>query len=177
MKRRYTKGIATGPRCITIALADGRPAHTDWPVFGNECRRIRLDGSECAGRRIDRGLGGEIHDIAAQDFRREQQTHGYMQTIAFNVIASLACLHREHFRGLVGLGPEKPDFSCGSRAASSVERLRCDRGKYGHDFRLAQYGVAIGPSKMGSPGAIFRTVLGNFMLRSRQGSRIAASKF
>jgi hypothetical protein len=62
-------------------------------------------------------------------------------------------------------------------AASSVERLRCDRGKYGHDFRLAQYGVAIGPSKMGSPGAIFRTVLGNFMLRSRQGLRIAASKF
>ena len=29
-----------------------------------------------------------------------------------------------------------------------VERLRCDRGQYGHDFRLAQYGVAIGPSKM-----------------------------
>jgi len=33
------------------------------------------------------------------------------------------------------------------------------------------------PSKMGSPGAIFRTVLGNFMLRSRQRLRIAASKF
>jgi hypothetical protein len=62
-------------------------------------------------------------------------------------------------------------------AASSVERLGCDRGKYGHDFRLAQYGVAIAPSKMGSPGAIFRTVLGNFMLRSRPGLRIAASKF
>jgi hypothetical protein len=62
-------------------------------------------------------------------------------------------------------------------AASSVERLRCDRGKYGHDFRLAQYGVAIGPSKMGPPGAIFRTVLGNFRLRNRQGLRIAASKF
>ena len=57
------------------------------------------------------------------------------------------------------------------------ERLRCDRGDYGHDFRLAQYGVAIAPSKMGSPGAIFRTVLGNFMLRSRQRLRIAASKF
>ena len=32
------------------------------------------------------------------------------------------------------------------------ERLRCDRGDYGHDFRLAQYGVAIAPEQDGIAG-------------------------
>lgn len=41
---------------------------------------------------------------------REQHTHGYMQTIPFDVIAALASLHPEQSLALVGLGPEKPDF-------------------------------------------------------------------
>jgi hypothetical protein len=41
---------------------------------------------------------------------REQGTHGYMQTIPFNVTATLACLHPEQALALIGLGPEKPDF-------------------------------------------------------------------
>lgn len=43
-------------------------------------------------------------------YPREQQTHGYMQTIPFNVVVTLACLHPEQFLVLFGLGPEKPDF-------------------------------------------------------------------
>lgn len=43
-------------------------------------------------------------------FTREQQTHGYMQTIPFDVIATLACLYPEQFLALVRIGSEKPDF-------------------------------------------------------------------
>ncbi len=41
---------------------------------------------------------------------REQSTHGYMQTIPFDVIATLACLYPEQALALIGIGPEKPDF-------------------------------------------------------------------
>lgn len=40
----------------------------------------------------------------------EQHTHGYMQTIPFDVVATLACLHPEQSLALLGLGPGKPDF-------------------------------------------------------------------
>jgi hypothetical protein len=43
-------------------------------------------------------------------YPREQHTHSYMQTIPFDVIATLACLYPEQFMALVGLGPEKADF-------------------------------------------------------------------
>jgi len=43
-------------------------------------------------------------------FPREQHTHGYMQTIPFNIIAAMVCLHPEQFLSLLGLGPERPDF-------------------------------------------------------------------
>lgn len=43
-------------------------------------------------------------------YPREQSTHGYMQTIPFDVVATLACLYPEQALALIGLGPEKPDF-------------------------------------------------------------------
>ncbi len=43
-------------------------------------------------------------------FPREQQTHGYMQTIPFDIIATMACLHPDQSLSLLGLGSEKPDF-------------------------------------------------------------------
>lgn len=43
-------------------------------------------------------------------YPREQNTHGYMQTIPFDIVATLACLHPEQAMALVGLGPEKADF-------------------------------------------------------------------
>jgi hypothetical protein len=67
------------------------------------------------------GAGWLIHDLTvAWDvsytasrriiYPREQHTHGYMQTIPFDIVAVLACLHPEQSLALVGLGPEKPDF-------------------------------------------------------------------
>lgn len=44
-------------------------------------------------------------------FTREQSTHGYMQTIPFNIVVTLACLHPEQAKSLIGLGSEKPDFT------------------------------------------------------------------
>ncbi len=41
---------------------------------------------------------------------REQHTHSYMQSIPFNIVATLACLYPEQSLALVGLGPEKPEF-------------------------------------------------------------------
>jgi hypothetical protein len=43
-------------------------------------------------------------------FPREQHTHGYMQTIPFDVIATMVCLYPEQSLSLLGLGSEKPDF-------------------------------------------------------------------
>ena len=46
-------------------------------------------------------------------FPREQHTHGYMQTIPFDIIATMVCLHPEQFLSilsLLGLGSERPDF-------------------------------------------------------------------
>jgi hypothetical protein len=67
------------------------------------------------------GAGWLIHDATvAWDvsytvsrrviFPREQHTHSYMQTIPFDIVATLACLHPEQSLALLGLGPEKPDF-------------------------------------------------------------------
>jgi hypothetical protein len=50
-------------------------------------------------------------------YTREQQTHGYMQTIPFDIVATLACLYPEHSLALVGLGSEKPDFRLRLRKA------------------------------------------------------------
>jgi hypothetical protein len=33
-----------------------------------------------------------------------------MQTIPFDIIATMVCLHPEQFLSLFGLGPERPDF-------------------------------------------------------------------
>jgi hypothetical protein len=43
-------------------------------------------------------------------FPREQHTHGYMQTIPFDIIATMVCLHPEKFLSLLGTGPEKAEF-------------------------------------------------------------------
>ncbi|MGC1649133.1 MAG: hypothetical protein WA741_25205 [Candidatus Sulfotelmatobacter sp.] len=43
-------------------------------------------------------------------FPREQHTHGYMQTIPFDIIATMVCLHPEQSLSLLGLGSEKLDF-------------------------------------------------------------------
>lgn len=43
-------------------------------------------------------------------YPREQQTHLFMQTVPFDILAMLACLHSEQFKALVGAGDEKPDF-------------------------------------------------------------------
>ena len=43
-------------------------------------------------------------------FPREQHTHGYMQTIPFDIIATMVCLHPEQSLSLLGLGSEKPVF-------------------------------------------------------------------
>jgi hypothetical protein len=67
------------------------------------------------------GAGWLIHDLTvAWDvsytasrriiYPREQHTHGYMQTIPFDIVAVLACLHPEQSLALFGLGKEKPDF-------------------------------------------------------------------
>src|SRR5438270_3598992 len=42
---------------------------------------------------------------------REQHTHTFMETLPFDVLAVFACLHPEQFRSMLGLGPEKADFS------------------------------------------------------------------
>lgn len=67
------------------------------------------------------GAGWLVHDLTvAWDvtytssrrliYPREQHTHGYMQTIPFDIVAVLACLHPEQSLALVGLGSEKADF-------------------------------------------------------------------
>jgi hypothetical protein len=43
-------------------------------------------------------------------YPREQHTHSYMQTIPFDIVATLACLYPEQLLAMVGLGPEKADF-------------------------------------------------------------------
>lgn len=43
-------------------------------------------------------------------YPREQHTHGYMQTIPFDILATLACLYPEQSLALLGLGKEKADF-------------------------------------------------------------------
>lgn len=43
-------------------------------------------------------------------FPREQHTHGYMQAIPFDIIATMVCLHPEQFLSLLGLGHEEADF-------------------------------------------------------------------
>ena len=43
-------------------------------------------------------------------YPREQHTHTYMQTVPFNVLATVACLHPEQFLAIFGIGPEKPDW-------------------------------------------------------------------
>jgi hypothetical protein len=43
-------------------------------------------------------------------FAREQHTHSYMQTIPFDIVATLACLYPEQFMAMFGLGPQKADF-------------------------------------------------------------------
>jgi hypothetical protein len=43
-------------------------------------------------------------------FTREQSTHGYMQTIPFNIVATMACLHPEQALSLLGLGSQRADF-------------------------------------------------------------------
>lgn len=43
-------------------------------------------------------------------YAREQNTHGYMQSIPFDVVATLACLHPQQSLALLGFGPEKADF-------------------------------------------------------------------
>ncbi len=68
------------------------------------------------------GAGWLIHDLTvAWDvsytssrriiYPREQHTHGYMQTIPFDIVAVLACLHPHQTMALVGLGPDKADFA------------------------------------------------------------------
>jgi hypothetical protein len=42
---------------------------------------------------------------------REQMTHLFMQTVPFDILAMLACLHPEQFKALLGIGNEKPRFS------------------------------------------------------------------
>ena len=42
---------------------------------------------------------------------REQHTHTFMETIPFDIWAVLACLHPDQFRAMLGLGPEKADFT------------------------------------------------------------------
>lgn len=50
-------------------------------------------------------------------YPREQHTHGYMQTIPFDIVAMMACLHPEQSLALVGMGPEKADFKLRLRKA------------------------------------------------------------
>jgi hypothetical protein len=54
----------------------------------------------------------DVHYTASRRkiFPREQNTHGYMQTIPFNILTTLAVLHPEQFLALVGMGPQKADF-------------------------------------------------------------------
>src|SRR5438270_11034648 len=42
---------------------------------------------------------------------REQQTHLFMQTIPFDILAIMACLYPEQFKALLGMGKEKRSFS------------------------------------------------------------------
>ena len=67
------------------------------------------------------GAGWLVHDLTVawdvsytisrrKIYPREQHTHSYMQTIPFDVIATLACLHPEQALALLGLGPEKADL-------------------------------------------------------------------
>ena len=41
---------------------------------------------------------------------REQHTHGYMQTIPFDIVAMMACLHPDQALAALGLGSGKADF-------------------------------------------------------------------
>ncbi len=50
-------------------------------------------------------------------YAREQHTHSYMQSIPFNVLATMACMYPEQSLALVGMGPEKPDFKLRFRKA------------------------------------------------------------
>ncbi|KAA6456961.1 diguanylate cyclase [Acidobacteria bacterium AB60] len=43
-------------------------------------------------------------------YPREQHTHSYMQSIPFQIVATLACLYPDQFLALFGLGAHKPDF-------------------------------------------------------------------
>jgi len=43
-------------------------------------------------------------------YPREQQTHLFMQTVPFDILVMLACLHPEQFKSLFGVGKEKPHF-------------------------------------------------------------------
>ena len=42
---------------------------------------------------------------------REQHTHTFMETLPFDILAVFATLHPEQFRAMLGIGPEKPDYS------------------------------------------------------------------
>lgn len=43
-------------------------------------------------------------------YPREQHTHSYMQSIPFEIVATLACLYPQQALALIGMGSEKPDF-------------------------------------------------------------------
>ena len=71
-------------------------------------------------------------------FPREQHTHGYMQTIPFDIIATMVCLHPEQSLSLLGLGSEKADFKLRFRKTSgSPEGLCRNCGMHGPDVRFA----------------------------------------
>lgn len=56
-------------------------------------------------------------------YPREQSTHGYMQTIPFGIVATLASLHPEQALGLIGLRPDKPDFKLRCRKAVPLKAV------------------------------------------------------
>ena len=43
-------------------------------------------------------------------YTREQMTHLFMQTVPFDILAVLACLHPGQFKALLGMGKEQPRF-------------------------------------------------------------------
>lgn len=43
-------------------------------------------------------------------YPREQMTHVFMQSLPFDILAVLACLHPEQFKALFGVGEDKPRF-------------------------------------------------------------------
>lgn len=42
---------------------------------------------------------------------REQLTHTFMETLPFDILTVFACMYPDQFRSMLGLGPEKPDFT------------------------------------------------------------------